>query len=116
MRIQSLHHRWRAPTLAAVLLLTACGAGEATTGETPVRAETSTPADVESQGSAQAPSTGESATLSPEEAAERNIPLLETPGDVRDVQVLSVADGSITTLREAVDGDRPILLWFWAPH
>lgn len=116
MRIPSLPRRWRAPTLAAVVALTACGAGEATTTETPIRAETSTTADVESQESAEAPSTPDSATLSPGEAAERNIPLLQTPEDVWDVEVLSVADGSITTLREAVDGDRPILLWFWAPH
>ncbi|NCG25795.1 MAG: hypothetical protein GWP47_16890 [Actinobacteria bacterium] len=36
--------------------------------------------------------------------------------DVRDIEVLSVDDGSVSSLRDAVTGDRPVLLWFWAPH
>ena len=31
-------------------------------------------------------------------------------------EVLNVADGTATTLQDAVDGDRAVLLWFWAPH
>lgn len=53
---------------------------------------------------------------SPEEVAAANLPLLQPSDDARDVEVLSVTDGSITSLRDAVDGDRPVLLWFWAPH
>ena len=56
------------------------------------------------------------AGLSPEEAAAVNQPLLQESDDARDIEVLSVADGSISSLREAVVGDRPVLLWFWAPH
>lgn len=41
---------------------------------------------------------------------------LEQSSDVRDFEVLSVYDGSITTLRDTVVGDRPVLVWFWAPH
>lgn len=48
-------------------------------------------------------------------AAENATELTEA-ADVRDFEVLSVQDGSITTLRDTVDGDRPVLLWFWAPH
>ena len=50
------------------------------------------------------------------EAAAANAPLLQPNSDRRRIQVLSVADGSITSLANAVDGDRPVLLWFWAPH
>jgi len=48
--------------------------------------------------------------------AEENAASLEQSTDVRDFEVLSVYDGSITTLRDTVDGDRPVLVWFWAPH
>ena len=48
--------------------------------------------------------------------AETNLPLLQSADDARDTQILSVADGSVSSLRDAADGDRPVLLWFWAPH
>ena len=41
---------------------------------------------------------------------------LATSDDVSDIEVLSVDDGSVSSLRDAVAGDRPVLLWFWAPH
>lgn len=51
-----------------------------------------------------------------EEIGEENQALLEPADDARDVQLLDVNDGSISTLRQAVEGDRPVLLWFFAPH
>ena len=54
--------------------------------------------------------------VSPSDAADANEPLLQTSDDARDIEVLSVVDGSISSIRSAVDGDRPVLLWFWAPH
>ena len=62
-----------------------------------------------------------SAAASPEaaaagEAAEANQAALQLSDDLRDIEVLDVADGSISTLRAAVDGDRPVLVWFYAPH
>lgn len=57
--------------------------------------------------------------LSAEEAianAEINQPNLAGADDVLDIQTLAVADGSIQTLRDVVDGDRPVLLWFFSPH
>ncbi len=93
--------RLRAAGLAApalAILLAACG------GDT----ETST---------ATASAPGEvSADAGIEERAEANEELLQPSDDARDVEVLSVADGSITSLRQVVDGDRPLLLWFWSPH
>ena len=49
-------------------------------------------------------------------AAEVNLPLLQPADQVVDFEVLSVADGSISTLRDVVIGDRPVLLWFFSPH
>ncbi len=49
-------------------------------------------------------------------AADDNAALLRSSDDPRFVEVLDVGDGSITTLDNAVAGDRPVLLWFWAPH
>jgi len=66
-----------------------------------------------------APVSGPPPSLPPEEAqaaAEQNIPNLQTSDDARDIEVVSVYDGSVTSLREVVTGDRPVLLWFWAPH
>jgi len=32
-----------------------------------------------------------------------------------DTNILNVSDGSITSLRQVITADRPVLLWFWAP-
>ena len=73
------------------LLISACGPGTAATPDTP----------------------GASAAA---EAAAANIDGLQRANNVLDIEVLDVADGSVSTLRSAVDGDRPVLLWFFAPH
>ena len=64
---------------------------------------------------------GESVAASPASAGiiengEANIALLNTSGSVLDIEVLDVADGEISTLSQTVDGDRPVLLWFFSPH
>jgi hypothetical protein len=48
--------------------------------------------------------------------AEANLGDLATSDDVRLIQVLEVDTGETTTLTDTVTGDRPVLLWFWAPH
>ncbi len=53
---------------------------------------------------------------SAENTAAANIPNLQSAEVVFDVEVLSVADGSVSSLRDVVTGDRPVLVWFWAPH
>lgn len=65
-----------------------------------------------SEGSA--PSTPEAAAAG--DAAAANQDDLAQSDNVLDIEVLDVADGSKATLRDAVDGDRPVLLWFYAPH
>lgn len=50
------------------------------------------------------------------EAASANIDALQQSNNPLDIEVLDVGDGSISTLRQAVDGDRPVLVWFYSPH
>lgn len=132
--------------LAAGLVLAGCGGSETTTVSAPESidepAGTSTSTGKAESNDNASPdtttdSTGESSTtsgstsvsetaadeptvsLDPAEAAsqaEANADAIETTDDGRTTQILSIADGSITTLQQAVTGDRPVLLWFWAPH
>jgi len=48
--------------------------------------------------------------------AEANIDDLATSDDFSQIEVLDVDTGEPTTLAATVTGDRPVLLWFWAPH
>lgn len=50
------------------------------------------------------------------EAASANIDALAQSDNALDIEVLNVADGSVSTLRQSVTGDRPVLVWFYAPH
>lgn len=50
------------------------------------------------------------------DAASANIDDLAQSESGADIELLNVADGSVSTLRNAIAGDRPVLLWFWAPH
>jgi hypothetical protein len=87
--------------LGAALVLTACGG--------------STPATTSTEGSPDS----NVADVTPEEAAElaaTNLPNLVVADDPTATEVLVVADGSVTTISQAATGDRPLLLWFWAPH
>lgn len=74
----------------------ACGSGGTT--------ETATPG---------AASNGE---LGPVEQGEANLASLTLGETPFDTEVLNVADGSVTTIESLVDGERPVLVWFWAPH
>lgn len=48
--------------------------------------------------------------------AAANIDNLEQSNDVFDIELLDVSDGSVSTLGQAIDGDRPVLIWFYSPH
>ena len=120
--------RRRVALLAApafALALAACGGGESATST-----DAAAPAAVEQTANTAEPasSAGDGASsangsqiplLSPDEAianAQVNQPTLQSAENVLDIETLAVADGSVQTLREVVDGDRPILLWFFSPH
>lgn len=110
-----VHMRLSSLLVGAALTLTACGGGSSAV-TTPTGDESSeasgpvAPADP-----ASAPAT-EVAPETAAAAAAANLANLVVADDPRDTGVLVVADGSITTLAEAATGDRPLLLWFWAPH
>lgn len=36
--------------------------------------------------------------------------------DISAIEVLDLPSGASTTLAATITGDRPVLLWFWAPH
>ena len=47
--------------------------------------------------------------------------LIETPAvqisdDVADFDLVDVSSGATVNLHSLVDGETPVLLWFWAPH
>ncbi len=94
------------------------------TGTTPpatTDAPTTTPAPTTAAvpATTAAPTTTTAKSLTRQEildAAADNSSKLQPNADRRLIEVLNVADGSITSLVDAVDGDRPVLLWFWAPH
>lgn len=94
--------------------------GDAAVDESEAMADDDSAADdPDDGGETPTPAAGPPPSLPPDEAraaAEQNIPNLQTSDDVRDIEVVSVYDGSITSLREVVTGDRPVLVWFWAPH
>ena len=85
--------------LAAGLVLSACGGGDEPT----------------TVGASAATADGAAGSNAAETAA-ANSDALQSTDDGRTTEVLDIADGSITTLQQAVTGDRPVLLWFWAPH
>lgn len=50
------------------------------------------------------------------EAAAANESTLVFTDDFSTTQLLNTADGEVTQLSEVITGDRPVLLWYWAPH
>ncbi len=43
-------------------------------------------------------------------------PALAGPGDVPDLQMIDMHTGTTLGLQSVVDGQTPLLFWFWAPH
>ena len=48
-------------------------------------------------------------------AAETNAAALQLTSDFSRSEVLDGHTGQITSLAEVVTGDRPVLMWYWAP-
>lgn len=49
-------------------------------------------------------------------AASANQAAIQLTSDLSTSQLLDTADGGIAQLSDVVTGDRPVLLWYWAPH
>ncbi len=136
--------RIRLPVLVAafalVLAVAACGSDDTTTVTEPAGAETrgsespqsdatgpaTTEADVAqsdvaasdaaedpSGGAAAGDSTVDSAVADDGDAAS---PALAGPGDVPDLQMINMHTDEAISLQSVVDGQTPLLFWFWAPH
>jgi thiol-disulfide isomerase/thioredoxin len=95
--------RWVAPALAslmAALLLSACG-GDDDVASSPTIPTAAAIVDPAAGGAASAPPfTGDS-------TAATALP---------DLQVVRVASNEIVALRTLAPADKPMVLWFWAPH
>ena len=50
------------------------------------------------------------------ESASANGAAVAVSDDVPDLEMVDVASGSNVRLASLVTGDKPLLLWFWAPH
>ena len=49
-------------------------------------------------------------------AAEANEGQLQVAGNIATTELLDARTGEITSLSDAVSGDRAVLVWYWAPH
>ncbi len=136
--------RIRLPVLVAafalVLAVAACGSDDTTTVAEPAGAETrgsespqsdatgpaTTEADVAqsdvaasdaaedpSGGAAAGDSTVDSAVADDGDAAS---PAPAGPGDVPDLRMINMHTAEAISLQSVVDGQTPLLFWFWAPH
>ena len=70
-------------------------------------------ADNPSGGAAPGDSTVDSAVADDGDAAS---PALAGPGDVPDLQMINMHTDEAISLQSVVDGQTPLLFWFWAPH
>lgn len=52
----------------------------------------------------------------PAPAAGGDVPGSSTAGDVPAAEMIDVRTGAAVNLQSVVDGETPLLLWFWVPH
>jgi hypothetical protein len=92
--------RFVAATLVGVLALAACGSGDPSNGD----------AESADEGSEALPAVEVADAVSVDPAADLETNLLP------DLVVDNLNDGNKVNLRNFGVGDKPILLWLWAPH
>ena len=42
--------------------------------------------------------------------------LINTVGDVPDLDMIDISTGATVSLRSFLDGGKPLMFWFWVPH
>jgi hypothetical protein len=89
---------------AAALLATACGASGGGEKDALVATENNT-----------APPLPAGPTLADPNSQDAG-PVDAPAGDLPDVELINVVNGEARSLASLVPSDRPLLLWFWAPH
>lgn len=107
-----------ATAAAALLLAAGCSksSGKVDTAQAPATAPSTTagPSATPAGATPAAPTTSSgSAATQPAAPTGSAVTLV---GDVPDVEVVDVATGAKVRLRSLFPGDKPVLLWFWAPH
>ena len=117
--------------IAVALAAGGCGGGSATEGAdagsssatAAGRADsspTTAPAEAGAAAESQAPAeTGGDQPVSDQasgDGASANGAAVAVSADVPDLEMVDVASGSNVRLASLVTGDKPLLLWFWAPH
>ena len=109
------------------LVVGACGSDDATTVVEPIGTEPAAeaardaPAEPAAEAARDAPAEAtdsaaqdESPTSSADEGAP--VPALAGHGDVPDLQMINMHTAEAISLQSVVDGQTPLLFWFWAPH
>ena len=96
--------RIRLLTCAAIvaLMAAACGSDDAATVAEPAVVD---PTEVTAPGTGAGPADDSVAA-----------PALAGPGDMPDLDMIDVHTGEAVNLQSLVDGQTPLLLWYWAPH
>ena len=107
--------RLRPIVLAAALALVAvaCGADDPPTVAEPATTE---PTVAEAAGETGAAATDEAVAEGSVDGSAAPAPAVAGPGDVPDLQMINVHTGTTLDLQSVVDGQTPLLFWFWAPH
>ena len=132
--------RFRFIVCAATLALVAgaCGSDEATTVVEPTGAEAAQEAARDAPAAAAQDDSPTSSAATPEpspttedgapEAGAQTadegttddsaapVPALAGPGDVPDLQMINMHTDEAISLQSVMDGQTPLLFWFWAPH
>ena len=112
--------------IAVALAAGGCGGGSATegadAGSTSATAAggadsspTTAPAEAGATTESQAPAEPVSNQASGD-GASANGTAVAVSADVPDLEMVDVASGTGVRLASLVTGDKPLLLWFWAPH
>ena len=98
---QIMKRRFKVLALAVALVLsaTACGSGDN-------NPESSSPAQTQAPALTAAPAQ----TQAPESTAPA------PTSDLPSVEMVNVTNGATVNLASFAPSDRPIVLWFWAPH
>ena len=85
-------------------------------GSSPATAPAETGAADESQAPAEPGGDQSGSEGASGEGASANGAAVAVSADVPDLEMVDVASGSNVRLASLVTGDKPLLLWFWAPH
>ena len=113
--------------IAVALAAGGCGGGSATEGADAADGSSVTAAGGADSSPTTAPAEAGTATESQApaepggdqssgEGASANGTAVAVSADVPDLEMVDVSSGSNVRLASLVTGDKPLLLWFWAPH